>query len=169
VPPAPNTGRNDDVKPSPGTVRVVKGDPGPPGEKGDKGDPGPPGPAAVIDYDELARVIASKLKIEETVIALIEARIPKEKPPAQPKRHIVVVAPSTASYYQRLSGYINKASEHFTPIRTYEPKGRYTGRLPALVVYQDSIPVGKVFGREVEQTLHSIARGDADSVFSKMR
>lgn len=107
----------------------------------------------------LAESVAS---IQMTIVEL-EARL--NRPVENPRRHFVLVMPADASYAPRIMASYERASEAFSPIRLLEPIG-YHGDLPALVPYEDRIPVATWTGeRAVEDMLNRISNGEAETLF----
>jgi len=142
-------------------VGQLRGDPALKGPKGDRGDTGPAGtPASVpqIDYERIVSEVTARLKVDEPSL------------PADAQwSHIVLVAPSSASYWLRLQQDFKAASEHYTGMRHMEPPEFSVGPIPALVAYSDGTPIKTWRGaREVSTALSQVARGDFDSfVFSR--
>lgn len=116
-------------------------------------------------HASMQQLQSALLNIQQSIDTI--ATHPPEETPSTSTKHLVLVASRDASYYDRLTEHYRRASEAFTPIMLTEPD-RYTGPLPALVAYQDRIPVQRWLGQlRVEEALHRIARGDAGSIFPR--
>ncbi len=110
----------------------------------------------------LRTLAGSVASVQQTIIEL-EARL--SRPVENARRHFVLVMPSDATYAPRMTDSYERASENFAPIRLLEPVG-YHGELPALVAYEDRIPVASWTGTaSVEDMLSRISRGEAETLF----
>lgn len=128
----------------------IRSDPAMRGPEGPQGPPGPAGPAgrdAEVDYDRIVAAVLNRM------------------PAASDSEwsHMVLVAPSDASYWGRMEDSYTRAKEHYAGLRHTEPPAQHVGPLPALVAYKDGTPVQVWRGqREVEEALSRLGRGEYD-------
>ena len=82
-------------------------------------------------------------------------------PPATRVTHATVIANRNASYWPRLEEQIQRAQEHFSPIRVIDPPP-FATRLPGIVFYvAPGTPIYEQYGeRDVSRTLTDIQRGN---------
>jgi hypothetical protein len=82
--------------------------------------------------------------------------------------HLVLIAPSTAAYWGRLSDEYDLASAHWDKIKHIEPPAdRDIGPLPLLVAYRGGIPAKSWAGlRNVSEALSKITRSEFDDLFA---
>jgi len=138
---------------------------GDPRLKGPKGDPGPPGKDgqdgrdAEVDYDRIVAEVERRLDYQR-IAGMVRVDPPK-LPTAQ--QHVVVVADTNASYWPRLASELSRAREAYHRIDLERPPAdRNFGELPALVWYENGIPVRQVRGYyDVSTELITISRGEA--------
>lgn len=187
--PAPDTTPPDSTPPSDYTAEPV---PGPRGPAGPQGPPGPPGKDAELTAAQLqviAEAVAELLKGEESLrgprgpagrdgrdgvspqidydrlAAEVAELLREDSPPSTGSQwsHLVLVAPSDASYSRRLGEDFDRAKQHYNGLRRTLPPEKNVGPLPALVAYRDGTPAKVWRGlREVEEALSRISRGEFD-------
>lgn len=138
--------------------RGPKGDPGEPGQDGQTGPQGlqgPPGKDA--DPEAIAQLVLARIDY-----AAIAARISPPAVNVDEKIHYVVVADRAASYWPRLSGEVQTASESYRGIEVVEPGDQFSGQMPQLIEYRGRSP--KVLARgqaDVSSSLALISRGSS--------
>lgn len=137
-----------------------------------KGKDGEDGKSPTIDYDQLASFLSGKLPKQPTVDEIVSAVIAK-LPPVEPckckpttepstSQHVVIVADKGASYWQRLSGEVQRAQDVYKGIDVAAPPAKFTGQLPQAILYENSIPrVIGVGANQVSSVLSRIVRGDS--------
>lgn len=82
--------------------------------------------------------------------------------------HLVLVADSSAEYWNRLAGEFQRAKGHWNELRVVqEPDDRYIGPLPILVAYEAGKPMRNWVGlRDVSEAFSNIARGEYDKLIA---
>ena len=71
-----------------------------------------------------------------------------------------IVADPEASYWKRLEDYYKRAEESYSQIKVVPPSDYPVGQLPAMVAYRGGVPLGTFRGRDVENALADISRGN---------
>jgi hypothetical protein len=135
------------------------------GPKGERGEPGPAGPPgkdgrdAEVDYDRIVAEVESRIDYPR-LAGMVWVDAPRLPSATQ---HVVIVADQNASYWPRLAGELARAREAYHRIDLERPPaGRNFGELPALVWYENGVPVRQVRGSyEVTNELTTISRGEA--------
>jgi hypothetical protein len=105
--------------------------------------------------------VAEELKGDADFLARV-AKLVKVEPPAQPPSlaHLILVRDTTADYWPRMKGELEKARGLFSGIREEDPPP-FATVLPRLVGYQNGVPVLDIRGlRSVSDSLHAITRGE---------
>jgi hypothetical protein len=122
---------------------------------GSQGPPGPPGssPTAVEVVDVL--------KQDDAFLASVAVLVPVVPPtPPTSKTHLVLVRDTGGEYWERMSGELKRARDHFSGIREVDPP-QFATPMPRLIGYDDGTAVLDVQGvRNVSDSLQAIARGE---------
>jgi hypothetical protein len=136
----------------------LDGTPGPPGEQGPQGEQGPEGEIGPEGPQGPPGKDGKDGKPGDT------PTIPNDSDWS----HLVLIASSSASYWNRLEYEYNKAAEYYHPLRRVEPPtNRNIGPVPMLVAYNEGKPVKSWAGqRDVSLALTKIARGEYDEFIS---
>ena len=130
---------------------------GPPGPAGPPGPPGPPGKdAPEVDRDQLVAAVLEQIDYQR-IADLVH---PSAAPPAEKTTHYVVVGNADTSGWDRILAAVRYAQARYQGLAVASPPSSYTGPLPVLVRYVNSVPQYVARGQyPVEQSLAALARG----------